>query len=225
MGWRRELAPGHVFACLFQVQRAFHHIFGSIIGRSSAAARLRGSVWQSIFTHDMGRYLHALYGDMADVTTLVIGPSGTGKELAARAIHNLGDRSDMPFVVVNCGAIAPNLYESEFFGYRKGAFTGALNDREGLLDAARDGILFLDEVGEIPLNLQVKLLRALDGGGYLRVGDTTERQSDFRLIVATNSLSKEDVEDRVKKAGAAYVSKDQPPTQIAALVQRTLGAA
>ena len=92
----------------------------------------------------------------------------------------------MPFVVVNCSAIPENLLESEFFGYRKGAFSGALTDRKGLLDVAGGGTLFLDEVGEIPLQMQAKLLRALDGDGYTPIGDTNVRTSEFRLIVATN---------------------------------------
>ena len=119
-------------------------------------------------------------------TVVVTGESGTGKELAARAIHNLSDRCEKPFVVVNCGAIPENLLESEFFGYRKGAFSGALTDRKGLLDAARGGTLFLDEVGEIPSHMQAKLLRALNGDGYTPIGDTEVRTSEFRLIVATN---------------------------------------
>ena len=121
-----------------------------------------------------------------NATIVITGESGTGKELAARAIHNLSSRSKMPFVVVNCSAIPENLLESEFFGYRKGAFSGALTDRKGLLDAARGGTLFLDEIGEIPLHMQAKLLRALDGDGYTPIGDTNVRTSEFRLIVATN---------------------------------------
>lgn len=121
-----------------------------------------------------------------NATIVITGESGTGKELAARAIHNLSNRSKMPFVVVNCSAIPENLLESEFFGYRKGAFSGALMDRMGLLDAARGGTLFLDEVGEIPPYMQAKLLRALDGDGHTPIGDTNVRISEFRLIVATN---------------------------------------
>lgn len=147
------------------------HRLDDLIGRSVAMGELYDQMLKAAKTH---------------ATVVITGESGTGKELAARAIRNLGDRSERPFIVVNCGAIAPNLYESEFFGYRKGAFSGALTDREGLLDAARGGTLFLDEVGELPLNLQVKLLRALDGGGYTRVGDSAERHSDFRLIAATH---------------------------------------
>lgn len=121
-----------------------------------------------------------------NATIVITGESGTGKELAARAIHNLSSRSKMPFVVVNCSAIPENLLESEFFGYRRGAFTGAVSDREGLLDAAGGGTLFLDEVGEIPQLMQTKLLRALDGDGYTPIGDTRVRKSEFRLIAATN---------------------------------------
>lgn len=125
----------------------------------------------------------------ADTNAAVVltGETGTGKELVSRAIHRFGCRKDMPFVVVNCGAIAENLLESEFFGYRKGSFTGALNDRQGFLDAANNGTLFLDELGEISKNLQVKLLRVLDGEGYIPVGETKPRHADFRLIAATNS--------------------------------------
>lgn len=119
-------------------------------------------------------------------TVVVTGESGTGKELASRAIHNLCDNSNKPFIAVNCGAISPNLVESEFFGYRKGAFSGADTNRQGLLSAAKGGTLFLDEIGEIPLSLQIKLLRVLDDGSYTPVGDTVVKQADFRLIVATN---------------------------------------
>jgi PAS domain S-box-containing protein len=148
-----------------------HHRLDNLIGKSLAMRELYDLILKAAGTR---------------ATVVVTGESGTGKELAARAIHNLSDRSEYPFIVVNCGAVSPNLIESEFFGYRKGAFSGALSDREGLLDAAGSGTLFLDEVGEIPLNLQIKLLRALDGGGYTRVGGTTVRHSDFRLIAATH---------------------------------------
>lgn len=121
-----------------------------------------------------------------NATIIITGESGTGKELAARAIHNLSKRGKMPFVVVNSSAVPDNLLESEFFGYRKGAFSGAIADRMGLLDAAKGGTLFLDEIGDIPLHMQSKLLRILDGYEYTPIGDTKARTSDFRLIVATN---------------------------------------
>jgi transcriptional regulator with PAS, ATPase and Fis domain len=130
-----------------------------------------------------------------NATIVITGESGTGKELAARAIHNLSGRSKMPFVVVNSSAVPENLLESEFFGYRKGAFSGALADRMGVLDAARGGTLFLDEIGDIPLNMQSKLLRVLDGYGFKPIGNTNERTSNFRLIVATN----QDLDELVRK--------------------------
>ncbi|MDL2226047.1 sigma 54-interacting transcriptional regulator [Deltaproteobacteria bacterium OttesenSCG-928-M10] len=117
---------------------------------------------------------------------VITGESGTGKELAARAIHHLSNRAGRNFVAVNCGSVSDNLFESEFFGHVKGAFTGALSDRKGYLDLADGGTIFLDEVGEISPGLQAKLLRALDGYGYLPVGGSSTRGSNFRLIAATN---------------------------------------
>lgn len=114
------------------------------------------------------------------------GESGSGKERAARLIHELGARREGPFVAVNCGAIPENLVESEFFGYAKGAFTGADADREGYFQAARGGTLFLDEVGDLPLAMQVKLLRAIQEKSVRRVGARTEEATDVRLISATH---------------------------------------
>ena len=122
----------------------------------------------------------------SDTAAIVYGESGTGKELVARAIHELSRRGKREFVPVNCGAIPEHLLESEFFGHKRGAFTGAAMDSRGFLDRADGGTLFLDEVGELRLDLQVKLLRAIDGGSYFPVGDSRSRRSDFRLISATN---------------------------------------
>src|SRR5271166_4871848 len=116
----------------------------------------------------------------------ITGESGSGKELAARMIHLGGPRAEQPFVPVNCGAIPENLMESEFFGYRKGAFTGAEGDRDGFFQAANGGTLFLDEVADLPLPMQVKLLRAIQEKRVRKVGATGEDSVDVRLICATH---------------------------------------
>jgi len=131
----------------------------------------------------------------SNANVIVYGESGTGKELVARAIHEMSDRGDKEFIAVNCGAIPESLIESEFFGHRKGAFTGATIDKIGFLESAREGYLFLDEVGEIPLNMQVKLLRVIEGGGFTPIGSTRVKKSDARIIAATNR----DLKDLVKK--------------------------
>ncbi len=129
-----------------------------------------------------------------DNGVVLYGESGTGKELAARCIHRLSDRGKGPFVVVNCGAIPESIFESEFFGYRKGAFSGAEKDTEGFLDVADGGTLFLDEVGEISLSGQVKLLRVIDNHGFTPVGGRREKKPNLRIIAATNKDLKAMVE-------------------------------
>jgi two-component system response regulator PilR (NtrC family) len=124
----------------------------------------------------------------------ITGESGSGKEVAARLIHMGSARADAPFVAVNCGAIPENLMESEFFGYRRGAFTGADNDKIGYLQAAERGTLFLDEVGDLPLAMQVKLLRVIQEKKVRRVGDTQEEPIDVRIISATHRSLAQQVE-------------------------------
>jgi two-component system, NtrC family, response regulator PilR len=116
----------------------------------------------------------------------IAGESGTGKELAARLIHDLGPRADKPFVPVNCGAIPESLMESEFFGHKKGSFTGAVTDKDGLFKAADGGTLFLDEVGDLPLSMQVKLLRAIQEKTVRPVGSQSEIKVDVRILSATH---------------------------------------
>ena len=126
-------------------------------------------------------------------TVLITGKSGTGKELVAKALHYTSKRKNKSFVVVNCGAISDNLIESELFGHKKGAFTGAVNDKEGFMKAANDGTLFLDEIGEMPLNLQVKLLRAIQEKEYTPVGTTSSLPVNVRFVASTNKDLAEEV--------------------------------
>lgn len=126
-------------------------------------------------------------------TVLITGKSGTGKELVAKALHFTSKRKNKPFAVVNCGAISDNLIESELFGHKKGAFTGAISDKEGFMKAANDGTLFLDEIGEMPLNLQVKLLRAIQEKEYTPVGTTISLPVNVRFVASTNKDLAEEV--------------------------------
>jgi transcriptional regulator with AAA-type ATPase domain len=201
-----EVDPAHLFSCFRQVQRAFGHIFDNIIGNSMPAARLRASVWQSIFTHDMRRYRRLLYRKMGDFPTLITGPSGTGKELVARAIAasryvpfdpvrlEFADPPAAIFLPINIAALSHNLIESELFGHRRGAFTGAVSDRKGWLETCpASGSVFLDELGEMDLSIQVKLLRVLETRNFSPVGDTGVRTFSGKLITATNRNLPEEI--------------------------------
>lgn len=120
------------------------------------------------------------------VTVFITGESGTGKEVVAQTIHELSRRRKMPFLGVNCGAISPNLIESEIFGHEKGSFTGAERQHQGFFERAAGGTLFLDEITEMPMDLQVKLLRVLETGRFMRVGATQSQETDVRIVAATN---------------------------------------
>ena len=152
------------------------------------AAAEQGALGRLIGTSDSIEQLRAMIGrlgqSMAPVS--IFGESGSGKELVARAIHEASARRDMPFVAVNCGAITETLMEAEFFGYRKGAFTGAERDRDGFFQAAAGGTLFLDEIAELPLGMQVKLLRAIQERRVRKVGATAEDPVDVRILCATH---------------------------------------
>ncbi len=128
-------------------------------------------------------------------TVMVLGETGTGKELVARAVHDQSLRADMPYVAINCGALPESLIESELFGHRKGAFTGADEQRVGLFEVAHGGTLFLDEIGELPLSMQSKLLRVLESGEMRRVGDNESFTVDVRVICATHRPLEEMVQD------------------------------
>src|SRR5512140_152190 len=145
--------------------------FGSIIGAHPSMRRLLNKIEMVAPT---------------DATVLILGESGTGKELVARELHRLSRRSERPLIRVNCASVPRELYESEFFGHIKGAFTGAIRDRGGRFEAADSGTLFLDEVGEVPFALQSKFLRVLQEKQYERVGEEKTRTVDVRIIAASN---------------------------------------
>jgi DNA-binding NtrC family response regulator len=161
-----------------EIQRNFD--FENIIGKSSSMK----SIYQMIKTVAE-----------TDSTVLITGKSGTGKELVARALHFHSKRKNKPFIAMNCGAITENLIESELFGHKKGAFTGAVSDKEGYVKAAESGTLFLDEISELPLALQVKFLRVLQEKEYTPVGTTTSLPVNVRFIASTNRDLKEEIKE------------------------------
>jgi len=153
--------------------------FGGMIGKSREMLKVYGTIKKVSET---------------PANILILGESGTGKELVAKAIHEHSPRKDMPFVVINCGGIPENLLESEFFGYMKGSFTGAFTDKAGLFESANNGTIFLDEIGELPSLLQVKLLRVVQEKTFRRIGGTVDIKVNVRIISATN----QNLEEKVK---------------------------
>jgi DNA-binding NtrC family response regulator len=139
-----------------------------------------------------------------DSTILLLGESGTGKDVVARFIHARSPRANMPIITVNCGALPETLFESEFFGHERGAFTGATSMRRGLLEAADSSTLFLDEIGDMPLVMQVKLLHFLEQGRFRRVGSTRDQNADVRIIAATNRNLPEEIERHRFRADLYY---------------------
>ena len=156
----------------------------AVVGATSSSPATRRMLGASPAVEKVRQMVERLARGQAPV--YISGESGTGKELAARLIHELGPRSDKPFVPVNCGAIPEQLMESEFFGHKKGSFTGAVQDKDGLFKAADGGTLFLDEVGDLPLAMQVKLLRAIQEKSVRAVGAQTEVKVDVRVLCATH---------------------------------------
>jgi hypothetical protein len=190
---------GRVFALYVQIVRGFLRIFESVLGSSKPAGRLRAAIWESIFTYNLRRYGRGLSERMGEFATLITGPSGTGKEVVARTIaacrfQPFDERSlsfpyeaDALFLPVNVAALTPTLVESELFGHRRGAFTGATGDRKGYLEACPAlGGVFLDELGEMSLEVQVKLLRVIETRDFTPVGDTTPKRFAGKLLAATN---------------------------------------
>jgi len=198
--WRErpDRTPEHLFAAYYQIRRAFYHIYSCIIGESAPVTELRRRVWESIFSADMMRYQRALTHRIREWNTLITGPSGTGKELVARAVGLSGfipfDRETgfegegkQAFYPVNLSALSTTLIESELFGHRRGAFTGAVEDRRGYFEeAGLYGSVFLDEIGEADPAIQVKLLRVLQSREFQRLGDTAAHPFAAKVIAATN---------------------------------------
>ncbi len=207
----------HLFALFNQIYRAFYNIFECVIGQSLPAANLRAQIWQSIFTHDLRRYRRSLYRTMHHVTTLVIGPSGSGKELVAQAIgmsryipfdpksRRFATQPAESYFAINISAFSTSVIESELFGHAKGAFTDASSTRAGWLDACGEhGSLLLDEIGELEPTTQVKLLRVLQNRQYQRLGETKIREFQGKIIAATNRNLGFEIEQRTFREDLYY---------------------
>ncbi|MFH1197394.1 MAG: sigma 54-interacting transcriptional regulator [bacterium] len=155
-----------------------------LLNKLQSAERIPDMVGESKVMKDLSKLIHRVAA--TDATVLILGESGTGKDLVARAIHKLSNRYANPYLAQFCGSISENLLESELFGYKKGAFTGAISDKKGLLEVAEKGTFFLDEIADVSPALQSKLLRVLENREIIRVGDTSVKKIDVRIIAATN---------------------------------------
>src|SRR3954470_16313865 len=193
------LSAAGALSFFFQIRRAFHYIFRNLLGVSRPIAELRAETWHSVFTRDLRRYRTSVFRHMADIPTLIVGPSGTGKDLVAQAIgysrYLAFDENALRFVetftsqfhALNVSALSHAVVESELFGHRRGAFTGALEDRQGWLEmCGPDGTVFLDEIGELETDLQVKFLRVLQTRSFQRLGETKPRLFLGKIVAATH---------------------------------------
>lgn len=192
-----DLRPRQCSECIEGPENGLAQDFGEIVGVSSSLRRVQRQVEVVAPT---------------DATVLILGETGTGKELIARAIHRLSPRYKMPFITLNCAAIPTGLLESELFGYERGAFTGALAQKIGRFEMAHCGTLFLDEVGDIPIDLQPKLLRALQEKSFERLGGTKTIPIDVRLVAATNRNLAQMMEDNLFRSDLYYRLKVFPIT-------------
>jgi transcriptional regulator with AAA-type ATPase domain len=218
--------PAHMFAVFFQLRRAFDLIVQLVQGNSRPICRLRAEIWHSIFPHELQLYGSLLYDRMQDITTLILGQSGTGKDLVAKAIglsrYIPFDPSKVCFTECLAGAFHPinlsamplDLIESEMFGHSAGAFTGATQDRQGWFEKCGFGhAVFLDEIGELDLSIQVKLLRVLQNREYFRVGESEPRRFTGKVVAATNrNLGQEIVSGRFRQDLFYRLCSDQLTT-------------
>ena len=241
-------------ALLYQTQRAFLALSRELRGPSASMQRLRASLWNAVFTHDVARYEASLWDRMEDFSTLLLGETGTGKGAAAAAIGRSGiarfDRRRsifLPghgdrFLATNLAEVPDTLIESALFGHEKGAFTGALGAAEGFFARApKHGAIFLDELGDIPLHVQVKLLRVLQERSFTPVGGTKPRRFEGRVIAATHrpidqlrreGRFRDDLYYRLSTEAIVvptlrtriHESQDELPALVAHVVERTLGA-
>ncbi|MDD4589105.1 MAG: sigma-54 dependent transcriptional regulator [Parabacteroides sp.] len=172
-----------------KTERMTAYTFDSIIGNSPLLKKAIGLAQKVAST---------------DVTVLLTGETGTGKEIFAQAIHHAGRRNQKSFVAINCSAFSKDLLESELFGHKAGAFTGALKEKKGLFEVAHEGTIFLDEIGEMSFELQAKLLRVLETGDFMKVGDTQPIHTDVRIISATNRNLKKEIEEGLFREDLYY---------------------